>query len=1708
MLSNRKALLEPVVMTCILCNYKVVRTAVFVSTILCLLLLNVQPVIAYSGDTNNTTETGEKPCQNDSVDECVKGPAKPPNGNNPDDNTGNPINIMSGNKHQIEVDFQIPGSMLSLRRMYNSADSDSNRGLGQGWSHSYTVALMNAGNGVLQIAQSDGGRVNFYPDGTDDNGNPLYRARHSNHGYITYENNRHYWRLNDGRTLKFNLGFLVNIDWPDQREIKLYYRQKRLYTVTDETGRTLIFKYSGGSRAEALPAYEENRYSTAEGYLESVTLPDGSVIGYDYDNKRNLTRVRYPDGTSREYHYEIGTWPNHLTGVIDRTGVRFASWSYDDEGRAISSEHANGAERVTLQHPDPIAVERGELVETLVTNSLNEQSVFTWQQNGGIKQLLSSSGPGCSTCPLTGYEYTYDQAGRLLRSTRNTAGNVVGPEGLSYEYDDNGRIVAINRTDAFGVDYLVERREYDGLNIQPIRVYKPSVDPAREHVTEIQRDSRGRPITVTESGFSPLIRMPGDPEYVDGTDASPEYYPIKRTSNLEYNEIGQLLTVDGPRTDVSDITRMKYDALGRAIGVELATGGKIVIGGFDSLGRATEFRVNHGTPLKLAYDQNSNVVEVSARQQSVRYQYDGENRLIYIIDAFGKKVSMDYDDAGRMTSITDDMGLSIDYLNDTENRLIGKSFKGINGELFRSINYVFDAESRLQQSNEHTSNHSTGTALHRSRAIDYDQLNQPVSVQADNGSSVDLSYDHRGRLSSISESGAVQNEFEYDASGRQIAQIDSRGNRTETIKDDFGRIVSLISLDAGRKRYTYDAASNRVKLENANGEVTDYQWDAGNRLIRVTSIDGVTTYEYHPTNGRLTKTTNPDTSESFEYNQFAQLVKHSREINGSTYSTGVVYNKRGQIEKKLLPDGLAIRYHYHQDGVNAGSLRAITKESAFGLVQETLVAEIDLEQRDGSTGYLSHNGIRTQREFHADGSIKSIDVSDTLSLQYTFDDDGNISGINEDSVAQNYLYDRGRLAYADTRAGNYSYEYDVTANRIASLEVDKNGLESELKYRYSEKGQGNQLLAVEDVRSGRVSDYEYDDAGAALKVGSQFSYIYNTKQRPIEVYESGELVAEYRYNSFGERVWKTVYTEGVGQSTYYLYDGNTLVAEINDAKKVQSHYVYLQDKFPVVRIDGGQVFAIHTDHLGTPRRVTNENAELVWDANYTPFGKANVNVAKIDMNLRLPGQYEDTETGTHYNYYRDYDPSTGRYLTSDPIGLQGGNNLYAYLDGNPLNSTDMLGLADDMSDANILVDGVEKPVAGENFITKAAFVFGELGGYFVKAGQAKIAEMFTPENIAVMVGMMAGIAAVQFVPFLNVAVNAGLFAWAWWEFGGKAVDLFKTLISSVDAIYDATSRSGLCGVAENIANSLVDVLAELPPTKFAKILDKGKAKIEEDASKNDVNITNPKKCSTTDTCGEPPNPKNVPKTDPPATSRWDVLSNGDTIKSKRGPNYIEYNKSDKSHRDPDTGQLYQTYTNPEGKHFIFKDGKLKPVPNPDPSPEGIKNIYTGLVGEIQTSRKLASLGFQPLRKTGTQSGGYQPNSYVYDRYKGQNGIDGIYIGNDGKIVIVETKSTGKDNPTAELSTSGNGQQLSESWLAAHIAELPDAQRQVVLQAFNKGDVTLLRADVTKVDVGDVTGDNPRPPVTGEVKFTEIKFDPNDNRKVEEVKPEDVGKWNG
>jgi RHS repeat-associated protein len=390
------------------------------------------------------------------------------------------------------------------------------------------------------------------------------------------------------------------------------------------------------------------------------------------------------------------------------------------------------------------------------------------------------------------------------------------------------------------------------------------------------------------------------------------------------------------------------------------------------------------------------------------------------------------------------------------------------------------------------------------------------------------------------------------------------------------------------------------------------------------------------------------------------------------------YDQYGRLATRELPSGVRLRYRYG----STGALQSIVQERWHG---ERVVAKVDSSRSRAKRQKLAPlgrfefgNGIEQRTTFDArKANMSRRAIEGVAKLLYGYDDAGRIVKIDRDGQASEYGYDAvGRLVRAETPHETAAYTYDANGNQLAANSVGTSegatdGRKSSSQRFEYEQGT-NRLLAVDDVQ------YEYDAAGNPVRIGAR-RYEYDTAGRPTRLYEGKHLIAEYRYNFWGERIQKTVHADGKPQTRFYIYEDHKLIAEADERGKIEREYVYL-DHHPIAMFENGEAYWIHTDHLGTPIAVTDARGRIIWKAVHRVFGEAIVDSDPdkdgelFTLNLRLPGQYADAESGTHYNYFRDYDPKTGRYLTPDPIGLAGGLNAFSYVGSQPTSSWDLLGL--------------------------------------------------------------------------------------------------------------------------------------------------------------------------------------------------------------------------------------------------------------------------------------------------------------------------------------------------------------------------------------------------------------------------------------------------
>jgi len=251
--------------------------------------------------------------------------------------------------------------------------------------------------------------------------------------------------------------------------------------------------------------------------------------------------------------------------------------------------------------------------------------------------------------------------------------------------------------------------------------------------------------------------------------------------------------------------------------------------------------------------------------------------------------------------------------------------------------------------------------------------------------------------------------------------------------------------------------------------------------------------------------------------------------------------------------------------------------------------------------------------------------------------------------------------------GNDSYTYDVAGNRLTRSLV--NGGATSTTYTYTST---NTQLA-QAVTGSTTLKYAYDANGALLsrKLGNttQQAYTYNDDGRLATV--AGVTL---KYNAFGQRQTSTV--TGGGGIFIFGRDG-LLLAEYTPLGVLMRNYIYLEGKPFAIENLAGDVFYILNDPVSQPQKMLyGSPAAVAWQRVAGIFGNTvSQPVGATSANpQRFPGQQEDPTSGLYYNYFRDYDPATGRYIEPDPIGLNGGINLYAYALGNPVSLIDPLGL--------------------------------------------------------------------------------------------------------------------------------------------------------------------------------------------------------------------------------------------------------------------------------------------------------------------------------------------------------------------------------------------------------------------------------------------------
>jgi RHS repeat-associated protein len=1081
-----------------------------------------------------------------------------------------------------------------------------------------------------------------------------------------------------------------------------------LISVTDSYGRKLSYTYDS-----ILPCGPLAHCAT------SVTTPDGLVLHYGYDGAGNLITVTYPSDppTSQTYLYEGPAFSDgrlRLSGIVDEDGNPYASWTYDDNtasptfGFALSTGHAGGADLTTVVYNNDGS--------RLVTNALGQQELYKFNSfDTGTSGSIGISGEidrlTTATTAAAKRLFTYDSNGNYASKT-DWNGNTT-----TFVNDARGRPTTITEATGTPQQRVTQITWHASFNL-------PAQIVALGLTTNFTYDANGNLLTRTET---------------DTTTTTVPYSTNGQTRTWSYSWAGsRLASVTDPR---GNTTHFSWDSSGGLGAITNALGQVTQITDHTGGGLPLTVIDPNGVVTSLAYDARqrlvSRTVNTSAGPLTTTYAYDPAGNLTQVTQPDGSALANTYDAAHRLVATADLFGQQIQYaldaLADRTQTHVLNSASTIVGQ----HSATFDALGRILQ--------DIGGAGQTTSYV-YDANGNRTTITDPLGRVTHQVFDPLNRRTQTTDAANGVTGIAYDAHDRPVSVADPNGNTTSYIYDGFGDLIGQISPDSGWTVFWYDSNGNLVTREDAASNTTYYYYDALNRLTAKTYLNGTAenvTYTYDEAGhgfgvGRLTTVVDNGGQTGalkLGYDERGNAVSVVRNAGSVKLMTAYAYDAASRVAAVTYPSGWTAAYT--RDAM--GQVTAIGAQppgpaapragrlTGFGTARPALslpAARPPLANSSvaSAIGYLPFgpvsglsygNGIVETRAFDLDyrpTGVADAGAATMQQLSYSYDAANNATSIADGVTpgnSQSFTYDAlNRLINATGGYGTLAYAYDPVGNLLSRTAND--GYQS-ATVNFSYAGGSNRLTALTQGGTA-IRQFGYTASGniasdlklqAGAWVGNNLQYNQGARLAAVASQpgfgKSGQSTI-YAYDAFGQRLLK----QGPQGLRFYQYDqAGHLLEEghlANGNAVPERDYIYLGNRPVAVLLpDTGALFFLQGDRLDTPQFATDVGERAQWKVNYQPFGAVRPVILNLAQNLRLPGQYADPETGYYHNGFRDYDPSLGRYVQSDPIGLLGGLNTYAYASGNPLKWFDRYGLKkekpEEESPADKLVKEMLKQIA-------------------------------------------------------------------------------------------------------------------------------------------------------------------------------------------------------------------------------------------------------------------------------------------------------------------------------------------------------------------------------------------------------------------------------
>lgn len=1255
---------------------------------------------------------------------------------------GDPINSATGNEYKDDEDISL--GALSFHRYYNSQTSVAPAHMGANWRHSFDRSieyLVSNGLTTATAFRPDGRELNFTltsgqwvsdPD-VADRLTPQTDSSGAIIGWTYFDSKTRYQESYDQN------GNLLSITDVDGLVTTLTYSTSStpasvapaaglLLTVTDPRGRALNFTYNSNAT------------------VASISEPDGGSVTYGYDGNKNLTSVTYPDKSSRQYVYNESSLtgganlPAALTGDIDETSTRFTSVSYNTQGKATMSMLAsNIAETQVAYNADGTST---------VTYPTGSQSTLTFNQQFGSFQRTTASAPCGVQCDQSYASSTYDTNGYLASAT-DFNGNVA-----KTTYDANGLLD--QQIEAFGSSNQRTTNLTWNTTLR-VPLTRAVLDASGNTTSSTQWVYNGIGQTLARCDIDPS-NSAASGYTCSATGAVPAgvrrttYTYCTAVDTTQCPLVGLMLTATGSRTDITQTTIYSYYMTSSATNCgtpgaacyqagDLHTitdpaGHVITVVSYDADGRITRTTDANGVNTDMSYTPRGWLASRNVGGAMTSFTYTSYGAIQTITDPDGIVATYGYDQAHRLVKITDAMGNYVQYTLDAAGNKTAEQTYDANGNLHKSLTRNFNMLGQLTKTIDGLSK----TVFDASANGSYDANGNLVQSADGMGIQRHQSYDALNRLAQTLDNyngtdTATQNTktvYQYDSLDRLVQVTDPSNLNTTYSYNGLNDATGKISPDTGSTSRTFDAAGNVLTSTDAKGVTVINSYDILNRLRSTSYPDSSQniTYNYDEPNsttncsssypiGRLTRIIENSVTTIYCYDARGNVIEKQQILNGTTDTTGYSISAAGRLSSVVYPSGTQVTYTRDGDG----RIQSVSVTPSGGTAATTVVSNVTYQPFGPISGYMLGNGQAITRVYDANYRLTDL-TSAAFNLHLARDVMGYITAIGNSSGAnpatETYSYDPlYRLTTVAEADGSVleSVSYNQTGDRLTKV---ASGLDTG-SYAYAV---GTHQLTMIGNQA-RTVDADGNTTAIAQASGT-YGFGYSNRNVLTVAQLAGSTVGTYTYNALRQRISKT-------GSSAVQYDYDEAQHLVGEHGAYTRDYVWMDD-VPVAVVDvgvsssspaptcfscipynGGPIGGIgsgggssnsgattainyvYADGLGTPRAVANSAGTVIWQWAYQgdPWGEmAPTSTGSYALNLRFAGQYYDQETGLIYNVNRYYESPAGRYIQSDPMGLLAGINTYNYVDGSPLNSFDLFGLAVDL---NLFKPGTPEWKDAENY---------------------------------------------------------------------------------------------------------------------------------------------------------------------------------------------------------------------------------------------------------------------------------------------------------------------------------------------------------------------------------------------------------------------------